>query len=54
MHVFQQLTHIWGLKDASNILAETLKSQLCGSPLDFVLQVAFKASCGALWRLIRN
>ena len=30
------------LEDVSNVLSKTLKSQLCGSPLDFMLQLACK------------
>ena len=38
--MLQWLTQIWGLKDVSNFSSTTLKSQLSGSPLDVVLQLA--------------
>ena len=43
-----------GMKDVSNVLSKTLKSQLCGSPLGFVLQLACNAFHGARSRWIRN
>ena len=43
-----------GLKDVLNVLSKTLKSQFCGSLLDFVLQLACNAFHGALSRWIRN
>ena len=42
------------LKDVSNILSKTLKSQLCGTLLVFVLQLACNAFHGALSRWTRN
>ena len=47
-------TYMWGLKDVSTILSKTLKSQLCGSLLLFVLQLACNAFHGALTRWTRN
>ena len=38
---------MWGLKYVSNILSKTLKSELCGSLLVFVLQLACNAFHGA-------
>ena len=45
---------MWGLKDVSNILSKTLKSQLCGSLLVFGLQLACNTFHGALSRWTRN